>query len=458
LSPTTLVIFGLPVIAFIAAFVSSRTSLGASIGVLLTVGYFSGIIRANFLHVLTTFMFDMAVFGVYVGVLFNRPDLVNKLKRSSLASWLFVLAIWPLIVAAIPVNDFLIQMLAFRSTVWLLPLMLLGTRLTEDDLTTMARVLVALNLCALVAGLICYFYGVRVLYPENAVTQIIYNSRDVSSATQHFANFRIPSTFLSSAAYGGTMLASMPFIVNRLFNPRTDPNEKLWMFAGLLAACMGIAMCGARSPVVAGVIILLIVWVFSGFSIRVGIPIILGFAAFLFLIFSNERFQRVTSLAEGSVVKNRIQGSRNFFDFFFEYPLGAGMGSSVGTSVPFFLQSRAPRPIGLETEYSRILIDQGWIGLILWIIFLFWLHVPWPQVKGSRSTFKFGTIMIYAASLTTWATAIIGSGTLSAIPGSAMLLINMGIIVARREEFSALRRMPVRRRPPSPQQSWQSEL
>lgn len=458
MSPTTLVIFGLPVIAFVAAFVSSRISLGASIGVLLTVGYFSGIIRANFLHVLTTFMFDMAVMGVYIGVFINRPDLVGKLKRSSLASWLFLLAIWPLIIAAVPVNDILIQMLAFRSTVWLLPLMLLGARVNEDDLTTMARVLVGLNLCALVAGLYCYFYGVRALYPENAVTQIIYASHDVPGAASMMANYRIPSTFLSSAAYGGTMLASMPFIVNRLFHPRTDPNEKLWMFAGLLAACIGIAMCGARSPIVAAVVILLMAWVFSGFSIRVGIPIVLGFAAFTFLVFSNQRFQRILTVAEHNVFAERLSGSKNFLDYFFEYPLGAGMGSSFGTSIPFFLQARAPRPIGLETEYSRILIDQGWIGLLLWIIFLFWLHVPWPNIKGSRSNFKFGTIMIYAASLTTWATAIIGTGVLSAIPGSAMLLINMGIIVARREDFSVIRRMPVRRRPPNPQQSWQSEL
>ena len=256
------------------------------------------------------------------------------------------------------------------------------------------------------------------------------------------------------------MVSSMPFIINRLFNSKSGNNEKLWMLAGLVAACIGVAICGSRAPIVAGVMIIIVAWIFSGFSVRVGMPIVVGFVAVTALIFSNERFQRITSLAEQNVVAHRFKGSVNetFFGLLFEYPFGAGMGSSVGTSIPYFLQTRAPKPIGLESEYSRILIDQGWIGLLLWLLFIFWLHVPWPRTQGSRSAFHFGTIMIYAGSLTTWATATLGAGVLSAVPGSAILLINMGIIVARREEFSAMRRMPARRRPPSTQRSWQSDL
>ena len=454
---STIIVFALPLLAFSAAFIFSRFSLGASLSALLTVGYFSGVIRGNFMSVFTTFMFDMAVLGVYLGVLFNQPEIVGRIRKLSILSWLIPLVLWPLVVATIPVNDIMIQMLAFRSTVWLLPLMLLGARISEKDLTLVARVLVALNLCALAGGLYCYFYGVTSLYPiRNAVTEIIYKSGDVKGGY-----LRIPSIFLSSAAYGGTMLASLPFIVNRLFHPQANGTEKLWMLAGLGAACIGIAICASRAPAVAAVIILLMVWFFSGFSARVGIPILIGFTLFVILVLSNERFQRVTSIFEEDTLSRRLGGSvnRNFMELFFDYPFGAGMGSSVGTSIPYFLSNRAPKPIGLENEYSRILIDQGWIGLFLWGMFLFWVHVPWPKLKHVRSNFKFGTLMIYAASITTWCTAVIGSGTLSAVPGSAMLLINMGIIVARREEFAAAaKRIAVRRRPPSPQSRWQPDL
>jgi len=455
LNTSTLLIIGLPMLAFGAAFIFSRISLGASLSVLLTFGYFSGVIRSNFRSVFTTFMFDMAVLGVYLGIFFNQPELVAKVKRMTIVAWLVPLILWPLFVAVFPINDFLVQMLAFRSTVWLLPLMLLGASITEKDLTMMARVIAGLNLCALVGGVFCYYYGVEALHPKNEITSIIYNSRDVTGGY-----LRIPSIFLSSAAYGSTMVASLPFIVNRLFHPKADGTEKLWMLAGLAAACIGVALCASRAPVVAAVIILVMVWIFTGFSARVGIPVIIGFAAIVFLIMSNERFQRVTSLAEQNVLANRVRGSVNqsFIQLFFEYPFGAGMGSSVGTSIPYFLSTRAPKPIGLENEYSRILIDQGWIGLLLWLMFIFWVHVPWPKIKGTRSSFKFGTIMIYAASVTTWCTAVIGSGTLSAIPGSALLLINMGIIVSRREEFAlAAKRQPVRRRPTTPNRSWQPD-
>jgi hypothetical protein len=39
---------------------------------------------------------------------------------------------------------------------------------------------------------------------------------------------------------------------------------------------------------------------------------------------------------------------------------------------------------------------------------------------------------MYALCLTNWATAFIGTGTLSAIPGSVLLLTMMGVLVGAR--------------------------
>ena len=115
-----------------------------------------------------------------------------------------------------------------------------------------------------------------------------------------------------------------------------------------------------------------------------------------------------------------------------EYPVGAGMGSSFGTSIPYFLADRTPNAIGLENEYSRIHIDQGLVGLGLWVAFLVWLlHRPPPL----RLDVPYGlcVIFMYALVLTNWLTAFIGSGTLSAVPGSVLLLAQMGILVRVRE-------------------------
>jgi hypothetical protein len=104
------------------------------------------------------------------------------------------------------------------------------------------------------------------------------------------------------------------------------------------------------------------------------------------------------------------------------------MGSSVGTSIPYFLAGRAPRAIGLENEYSRILVDQGLFGLGLWVAFLVWLlHRP-PPVRFAVP-WGFGVVLMFALVLTNWGTAFIGSGTLSAIPGSVLLLTQMGVLL-----------------------------
>ena len=51
--------------AFVLTFLGTRASLGAGISVMLCVGYLNGIIRANFLGMPTTFLFDAAVAGLY---------------------------------------------------------------------------------------------------------------------------------------------------------------------------------------------------------------------------------------------------------------------------------------------------------------------------------------------------------------------------------------------------------
>ena len=95
----------------------------------------------------------------------------------------------------------------------------------------------------------------------------------------------------------------------------------------------------------------------------------------------NERLQRADTLEDTEFVSERIRASANesFFELMVQYPAGAGMGSAFGTSIPYFLADPTPTAIGLENEYSRILVDQGLVGLGLWLAFLVWLlHRPPP--------------------------------------------------------------------------------
>ena len=98
-----------------------------------------------------------------------------------------------------------------------------------------------LNLVALAVGVYIYLYGVEVLYPVNAITQIIYNSKDVAGYKFH----RVPSSFLSAHAYGGTMLHTLPFLLDRLAGVTVRLLDRCLALAGVVAAAGGLLMCGA---------------------------------------------------------------------------------------------------------------------------------------------------------------------------------------------------------------------
>ena len=133
--------------------------------------------------------------------------------------------------------------------------------------------------------------------------------------------------------------------------------------------------------------------------------------------------------------RKRIAGSANegFLELLIHYPLGAGMGSAVGTSIPFFLAHLAPEPIGLENEYSRILVDQGWFGLAGWLALLGWLYVRPPSARPP-APWRLGVVFMYSLTLACWATAFIGTGILTSIPGTFLLLTQMGVLVCVRNQ------------------------
>ncbi len=424
-----------PVVAFLLVLACTLRSLGLGVVGVFAVGYFSGVIRANYLGAYTTFLFDFGLLGLYVGFFAGRPRDSAGVWGTPLGHWILALIAWPAALVLIPINDYLVQLVALRATVWFLPAMLIASRLRTADLDAMARGLAILNLAALTAGIYIYFNGVESLYPENPVTQIIYMSKDVGG----YEHYRIPSTFLSAHAYGGTMLFSLPFLFERLFG-RGGPVERGLMAAGVVAALGGILMCAARQPAATFILCAIIVWVVSRFNLLIGAVAVTLAALTVLYASTDDRLQRITTLDNTEIVSDRVSNSANasFFQLMADHPLGAGMGSSVGTSIPFFLADRAPQAIGLENEYGRILVDQGLVGLGLWIAFLIWLlHRP-PPLR-LVAPWGLGVVLMFALCLTNWATAFIGSGTLSSIPSSVMMLVQMGVLVQARERAGVLR-------------------
>src|SRR5271157_1459845 len=424
------------VVAFAVALLATFRSLGWGFLAVIAVGYFNGVIRANFLGVFTTFMFDAAVLGLYLGFLNGKARWAKGVGPGPAGGFVLFLIAWPTLLCLIPVNHFLIQCVGLRASVWFLPVLLIATRLSTKDLSLLARGLAVLNLVALAVGIYIYLYGVQALYPVNAITQIIYKSKDVGGQTLYH---RVPSSFLSAHAYGGTMLYTLPFLLDRLAGVKVRQVDRWLALAGVVAAAGGLLMCGARSPMATLTVTLAIAWLLSRFSLKlallVGVLVAVGFMVGR----NNERLQRFTMLADSESVSGRIDMSMNlgFLELLSSYPLGAGLGSAAGNSIPFFLSDLAPVQIGAENEYSRILVDQGWFGLAGWLALIGWLYARPPPARPP-APWRLGVVFMYSLTLSSWMTAFIGTGLLAAIPVTFLMLTQMGVLVSVRNNEGAV--------------------
>ena len=103
--------------------------------------------------------------------------------------------------------------------------------------------------------------------------------------------------------------------------------------------------------------------------------------------------------------------------------MGNGLGGG-GTSIPYFLRDRVKDPVAIENEYGRILLETGIPGLVVWLIFIFW------TVARTVPDDEWGLALRLTRNLlaVTFATAVIGTGLLTWIPGTPLILAFMGWI------------------------------
>jgi hypothetical protein len=421
---------GLSFLALALSFLGAWRSLGAGMSAVLAWGYFYGILRARFPDGFSHFIFDAGILGGYLGHL-ARVGTLRPPNAPELHRWAILLTAWPFIIFALGAlypQHLLIQVVGLRTAAWFLPFLLLGAWARLADLQLMARTLAVLNLVALFFGVGEYFLGLEAFFPRNAVTVFLYNSNDVAGYSAH----RIPATFVSSAVYGGVMVASMPWLVGGWLGAEGRLLEKLLMMVALLATALGAFLCASRTPVV--VLLLMGLVVAHQLRTRLGylLPALLVAAVVAYLVSGNERLQRFSSLQDRHLVLERITDSANLdvLELVLSYPMGAGLGSAFGTSIPSFLQPLVTQaPIGAENEYARMGIEQSMIGPILWIAFLVWLLSK--RRVGLPGGWRTAERLMFLFVALAWVMALTGAGTMSTIPTTCLLLFQMGLLGRR---------------------------
>src|SRR5271155_4434293 len=196
----------LSIVAFVTCFLAGRRSIGKGLVVLLTFGYFYGIVRANLLTTFSHFIFDAGMLGLYLS--YPWLSAAREKGAETVQIWAALLILWPLLLVALPFQPLLISLVGLRGSVFFIPLLVLGSRLKGKSLIELSVGLAALNLIALGFAVAEYILGVPRFFPVSPVTQIMYASNDVAGGF-----LRIPATFPGAHAYGGMMVSTMPYLI-----------------------------------------------------------------------------------------------------------------------------------------------------------------------------------------------------------------------------------------------------
>lgn len=412
------------VLAFLLTLWAGKKSLGIGLVGLLTFGYLYGILRANLPTAASHFIFDAALLGLYASQDWMKAS-ENK-RSGQLTGWVLVLTLWPALLIMMPFQPLLVTLVGFRGAIFFLPMILLGSRLREKDLFQMAAGLAGLNLMALAFAGAEYVLGVPRFYPMNDVTMLIYISEDVAGGF-----YRIPATFVTAHAYGAAMVASLPYLIG-VWDQAKHRMLRLLLLVGAAAALLGVLLSATRSNFVMAAAIVMVALFNGRMKTSRRAVFVALIVAMMGVALTNQRLQRFKSLSDSQAVENRIAGSvnRGFFEILVEYPMGNGLGGG-GTSMPYFLQGQVRNPVAMENEYARILAEQGVIGLLFWVAFIGWFLSRTRKIlaKGPWATSR---RLVWGMSMMGLITGLIGTGMLTSIPETAVLLLGMGFLCGPR--------------------------
>ena len=436
------------IFALIGTFLVARKSFVNGFVAVMAVGYFYGIVRANFFETASHFIFDAAVLGLYIAQFRRINCAFLTTGNQRLKHWVTLLLLIPTIMFFVPMQDFLVQLVGLRGNAFLIPFILIGAILNREEWYKIAIWLACLNVVAFLFGSAEYAFGVERFFPYNAVTDIIYRSNDVGADNA----LRIPALFGSAHVYGGTMVLTIPILVNAWVQRHREIWQKYILIAGLIAAILGVFMCAARLHFVLLVILLTVATVCIRMRPVYRVAWIMLLIIVGYVVSTHDRLQRFTTLDDRQTVQERIEVSVNttLFDAMINYPFGIGLGAG-GTSVPFFLLDRVNAPVAIESEYGRIELETGLIGLAVWSLFLLWVFTR--KQPERRDPAFVGLRLAWVAVLCFFLTGFIGIGIFTGIPQSAILLMLVGRVATYHTgeadgrvpvpRFSAMRPVPI---------------
>jgi hypothetical protein len=410
-------------LAFLSCLASSYFQLGLGIGFLIFWGYFFGILKANYFDSNGLFIFDSATIGFYLGLANKIGKYSGFIGWKKIFPWFAMLLAWPVFMAVVPIQHYLIQVIGLRGNIFWLPMIMIGAIINPREHKILVYSLAVLNIVSFGFAIAEYYLGVELFVPQNDATTIVFNSNDVADG-----KLRIPSIFANAHSYANFMVLTIPWLLGELIT--TDRGRSGWLLkwflliGGLISAFLGVFIAGPRQPVVVLGLTGILIFYFGRFNFWYLILIgLIGLVVGLFVA-QEERMQRFTQLQDLEAVQARINSSLSmtFLDILVDYPLGNGMGSG-GTSLPSFAQTLLTRSIIMENEFSRILLEQGLPGLVLFVSFFIWFVMKKLTENDAAIKTK---VFVWCTSVVVISSSFIGIGLMTTVPATAVLLLGLG--------------------------------
>lgn len=418
------------ILCFVVTFMLTRRSAVWGLGCCIAVGYVFGVLKANIFDLFSYFIWDASVLGFYASYFSKRAMPQELVRTEGLRLWVAAFILWPILLTLVPVQYPLVQLVGLRANIFLLPFLLVGTRLRPEEFDRLASVLAVLNLVALGLAMIEYFWGLEQFFPRNQVTEIVYKSRDVAG----FTAFRIPAFFTNAHTYAGTMVMTLPFLLGAWVRENI-PRRRNLLSAGMMAALFGVLLAASRTHMIMLCALMIFALGTGKLKLLSRVSFIVMLACTAWLVSNNERLQRFTTLLNTESITNRVSASVDlpFLEAALEYPFGVGMGGG-GTSIPYFLQDEILEPVAAENEYVRIMLEEGVLGLAMWVAFVVWIATR-RSARGMQPSL--GCSLSRFVTIGYFVMASLGTGLLTSVPQSLLWLLAAGWGCAGIESFES---------------------
>ncbi len=302
---------------------------------------------------------------------------------------------------------------------------------TFKDLKTIMLILKVV----IALGFISALYGLKQEFLGFTSSEMAWLSADEKrfQLIVQWNRFRIFSFFSDPTTYGILMSYMGVFCIVLATGPFQKLYRLLLLFSGV---CMFFAMAyaGSRTPFVlvpAALILYTLLTLKKEMILATGILMVLG-TAFVMKSTSSAVVYRIQSAfrpGDDASVQVRLENQKLIQPYIQTHPLGAGLGSTGAWGERFTPDSWLAS-FAHDSGYVRIATESGWIGLLIYMAFLFtvlktsiyyYLRVRNPKIKIFYLAF---TVMLFMLALASYPQEAI-----PILPNSIIFYISLASLV-----------------------------